>query len=241
MLYNAPIKKLKQPYQRGWVRFFALRDDVLRRNDADRFRELLEYVQCIHYSRKRHFLVRLHAKSSRFRQRKHKLRVFTALDALQLKIPEQLLSYFMTQKRRPIATRARLRELMLSGYRGPIKIRHPHYFVRKIEPYMITHSRVALPDIERRLSEVEFILDQAPNRGRLKNLQCSHSYIWEQIQKEQETRKFSKTTIQDIELALQEYYMEQKSITQERVLFPLSLFLFRVGNHTFCRHSGTAT
>ena len=223
---NAPLVRLDKPYQRGWTRSFALTEEVTRRKDAERFKALLKYVQCIHYSQQRHFMEKIHWRSKRLRPRKHRLKIFTAYTALKLKIPEDLLSYLVTQKRRPISTRSRLRELMFSGYKGQIKVRHPHYFISVTEPYMITHRRVALPDVDRRLAEVEFILEQEANRGRLYNLQCSHSYVWEQLDNKQQDSRSDRAAYRDMQIELLEYYMEENSITQEKGVIPTLSFFF---------------
>jgi len=226
MKRDAPLIKLDQPYQRGWVRYFTLTEEAMRRKDSHRFRALLEYVQNIQYSHNCQFMIKRFWKSKRVRPRKHRLKILNVYLALKFKMPENLLAYLVTQKRRPISTRERLRELLLSGYNGQIKVRHPHYFVRVVEPFMITHQRVALPEVERRLAEVEFILDQPQHRGRLKTLQCSRSYAWKQVDEERENRRSDRASMKDLELALLEYHMEHRSITQERVVTPPSLFYF---------------
>lgn len=239
MLRDAPLRKLEHPYQRGWVRYFVLTEEAARRKDAARFQALLSYIQCIQYCGNLHFMERPHWKSKRLRPRKHRLAILNAPLMIRLKIPDELLSYLVTQKRRPISSRARLIELMRSGYNGQIKVRHPHYFLRKVEPYMITHARIALPEVERRMAEVEYILDQPQNRGRLDKLQRSRSYAWKWCDVERERRQSKRTAVKDIESALLEYPMEPRSANQEGAFTPPSLLSFRVMIHTICRQQGT--
>ena len=241
MKWDAPYEKLEHPYQRGWVRYFVLTKEVLRRKDAKCYRALLKYVQRIQYSPNRDFLVRSHAKSTRYRKRHHKLRTFKVWEALHYKMSNKVLSCLVTQKRHPVGSRDRLRELQLSDYRGSIRVRYLRYFESKIEPYMITHARVALPDVERRLTEVDAILDQPQNWGRLQKLQRSRPYYWKMIKESLERPYLKRELMKEAELVLQGYFMEPEPMTQERALSPLSLLLFRVVTHTFCRHPASAT
>ena len=226
MIREAPLRKLEEPFQRGWVRYFVLSDEAFRRKDSDRFLALLEYVQNRQYSRDGKFLKRPHWKSRRLRPRKHFLRMFSVRATLRQKMPEELLSYLMTQNRRPVATQARLRELLLSGFGGQIRVRYPQYYLRVVEPYLITHVRVALPDVERRLAEVDGILEQAPNLGRLKNRCCSRSSVWKQVDEECQNRKVERLAIRDMKEALLEYEESRSFLLQERVVRPPSLFHF---------------
>ena len=86
ILNNAPLRKLEQPYQRGWVRYFILKEEASRRADVARLKALLEYLQCIQYSDNIQFLYRPHGKSKRLRPVNHELntiRIHTGI-----KIPE---------------------------------------------------------------------------------------------------------------------------------------------------------
>lgn len=49
---SAPLIELDEPYQRGWVRFFRLRDDASRREDASTLKEILDKINVYQYCRK---------------------------------------------------------------------------------------------------------------------------------------------------------------------------------------------
>ena len=169
-------------------------------------------------------MYRPHGKSKRLRPANHELntiRIHTGI-----KIPEELLSYLVLQNRQPIGNKSRLRELLLSRYGGAIKARYPHYFVRRLEPHMITHTKVALPEVERRLAEVESIIFHPKNSGRLDTLQQSRPSSWKIFPKDMERHWIKRVTMKEIQSALLEYHMEENSITQEKGVIPTLSFFF---------------
>ena len=52
----APVIPLEQPYQRGWVKTYLLRDDVMRRPDVAVFRTVLALVNNRVHSKVRDFI-----------------------------------------------------------------------------------------------------------------------------------------------------------------------------------------
>ncbi|NIF07315.1 hypothetical protein F3J23_17990 [Chryseobacterium sp. Tr-659] len=53
---NLPLIPLDKPYQKGFVRFFVVRDDVKRSKDGDFFEEILRKINTHMYSENRKFL-----------------------------------------------------------------------------------------------------------------------------------------------------------------------------------------
>ncbi|MCJ8154808.1 hypothetical protein MKJ01_13635 [Chryseobacterium sp. SSA4.19] len=53
---KTPLVPLDQPYQRGFVRFFVVRDDVKRSKDGDFFKGILDKINTKMYSETRKFL-----------------------------------------------------------------------------------------------------------------------------------------------------------------------------------------
>lgn len=70
---DAPLLPLDKPFQRGWTRFFVLRDDALRRNDAAALRQAFEFVQVRQYCRKGDFR-KYDWKAGRYVSTEHRLR-----------------------------------------------------------------------------------------------------------------------------------------------------------------------
>ncbi len=55
---NSGYEKLDPPVQRGWRRFFVLRKDVARSDDALFFQKLLDKINTIEYSSRKDFKVK---------------------------------------------------------------------------------------------------------------------------------------------------------------------------------------
>lgn len=198
-LGDAPIRKLDEPYQRGWERFFVLSEEAKRRKDSDRLREVLKIVQRYQRAKSKDFYKPCWSKWGRKKRMKHRLKSFTAKEFLKQKVPDELLQYFMTQNRRPISPRSRLRELVRSEWGGRIFLAQPHYFQRVVKPYMITHEKVALPEVERRLSEVEDVLWSPPNSGRLSWLNGYRYGRWRRLDEQAHERKVERFVSKEVE------------------------------------------
>ena len=52
---NLPLVPLAEPYQKGWKRFFVLREDVQGSNKAGFYESLLEKINTIQYSKDKGF------------------------------------------------------------------------------------------------------------------------------------------------------------------------------------------
>ena len=50
-----PMVPLEQPYQKGWKRFFVLREDVRRCNKAAFYQQLLDKINTVQYSNDKNF------------------------------------------------------------------------------------------------------------------------------------------------------------------------------------------
>ena len=57
--------KVNPPYQKGWLRFFDLRDDIKRRRDASRIKKALELVNNTTYCRRKDFTTYNYTKKKR--------------------------------------------------------------------------------------------------------------------------------------------------------------------------------
>lgn len=197
LLREAPLVKLEKPYQRGWERYFILTEEATRRKDAGRLQELLKHVQNHQFSKNALFSSPVAKKSKRRTFHKHKLKSFTALELIKAQIPEEFLQYFSVQKRRPV-TREHLLVLLRSGFGGRITLRYPQYFRRKMEPYMITHRKVALPEVESRLHEIEETIYSPEIHGRLRRMHGCRSWCYDYSpQKENRLKNLHKQEIKE--------------------------------------------
>ena len=145
---NAPVVPLEQPYQRGWVKTYVLRDDVPRRPDADGFRAALKIVNQRVYARTRAFTDR-NDEPLLLQPRIIPAREWraSALPASHQRffglghwIAETALHWRFTRWQHHIF-----------GY----KLVSDWWLVETIQPHLITHQRVELPKVRSRLAEIE--------------------------------------------------------------------------------------
>ncbi len=172
--WNAPLIELDRPYQSGWLRYFELTPEAKRRKDADDLEKPLALFN--HRQRSRHRDFRKPKASKRSgKPAGFGLRKLRADTLLRERCDEALLKY-VEFRRRPIMTLERLIEIFLScpGYR--VSFRYPQYAKVRVEPYMITHQRVDLPEVRQRIDEIETYFESCHGRQRLAWLRGRRCY-----------------------------------------------------------------
>ena len=147
---DLPWLPLDIPYQKGWKRFFVLRDDVARSRDADFFTELLLKINTTQ-----------HANNKSFTKRKKKKRKKIVVDIIQ-----ELKSYEdwkwknirfckLNEKERilfkPIKRWCNRRKYFYTEY----VFSEPWRFVLKIKPHFITHFKMHDNVLEQQIAELE--------------------------------------------------------------------------------------
>ncbi|MEM9080372.1 MAG: hypothetical protein AAGC74_06730 [Verrucomicrobiota bacterium] len=225
-LREAPWRKLKEPFQRGWERSFVLRADAQRRKDADQLAAALKFVENYQQCRVCPFR-RYDWRKRRFVEWGHHLSGLSPRDVLFNKVPEELLKYFQVSRHR-VASREQLRILIRSGWMGKFWFRYPEYGVSETRPFMVTHERVALPQVESRLEEIDSILCEPKNQGRLWHLHGYSHRRWNCFMNEEEDRRRALLDMREAEEAVQEFYRSKgDSQPDDRVLvIRLGVFLF---------------
>ncbi|WP_285009494.1 hypothetical protein [Pedobacter faecalis] len=142
-----PKVPLEHPYQRGWKRFFVLRDDVKRSSKADFYEALLTKINTVEYHYDKSF------KSRKLRKRRN------------VSCKEQRLCEFgehcwqvnrmnLTEDEKACFTGV---EFINTSRRPELKymFTEPWRYVLKIAPHIITHVRLVDVDIERELSYIK--------------------------------------------------------------------------------------
>jgi len=168
--WNAPIMPLEHPYQRGWIKTYVLRADVARRADADVFREVLAKINRRVFSRKRDFM---HPNGGPLSLTP---RIITMSEWERLG---------WTQKQRRLFGFGHWRgdkcwsQRHISAPRNYVlgfKLVHDSWLEEDIQPNLITHQRVELPEVRSRIAEIEAHLERRNGRFRLNNLHGCHDW-----------------------------------------------------------------
>lgn len=166
---DAPLIPLETPYQRGWVRSFTLREDILRRRDASTFRRILQAINHRVYCRSRSFTDR-HGNRVGLRPK-----IILAREWPKLQWPENHKRHFFFGywKERTLYGN-RPYERYVFGY----KLACDYILQEQIEPFMVTHVRTELPAVRKRIAEIEKYYSDHLGRERLDRLHGRHHRYW---------------------------------------------------------------
>ena len=192
---NLPLVPLEKPYQKGYVRFFVLREDVRQGKQADFFATLLEKINTFQYADTRRFQKKKKRRGKRvYIARKQELRSFSqrelerALDSGEFSVKEYL--YFAR-----VECFNRQKDCFESYY----EFTEPWRFELRVKPNMITHYRPVDVAIERELAEFDKIINDHKNWGIIHSKIYGGSYSWRRYQKRYEPKeKYKRTPLKEI-------------------------------------------
>lgn len=146
---NLPLIELKEPYQKGWVRFFVVRKDVLRSVEGMFYENVLEKINTFQFSNQKTFTNR----KKRFGKKTDNPREQFVNN---ISISEWNNNKFeLTDKEKSCFTLIEKWSDRCNCFKKYYKFNEPWRFVFKIEPNIITHKRAvnALLESELRLIE----------------------------------------------------------------------------------------
>lgn len=168
-LHDAPVVPLAKPYQLGWVKTYALVSEVLRRPDAVAFRNVLAVVNRRVWSRDPGFVDRA-GNPILLRPR-----IIPPLEWHRLGWPAshtRLFSFGHWEDEMEMRPWFRKRSLRI-GY----AVRRPWWLREDVQPRMITHQRVELPEVRKRIAEIDAYFTHHLGRQRLARLH-GHTLRW---------------------------------------------------------------
>jgi hypothetical protein len=162
-------EELDPPVQRGWKRYFVLREDVARSKDAKFFQGILDKMNTTEYSWKKDFKVmRKHRGKKIYVVRDQELEKLWPCSFKKKKFTEKEEKYFDL-----VMTNERVGKHFIWLYR----FQEPWRFRLKVEPNMIKRAKIKNFDLERRANEISQYLGR--NNLRPKMLKVVHGrYQW---------------------------------------------------------------
>jgi len=166
-----PTVPLEHPYQRGWKRFFVLRDDIKRGTQAEFYEALLAKINTVEYHHDKSFKRKKRRKGRNVYVVKHQLlREFYdySWQANRMKLTDEEKACFIRV------------EFIDTHRRLDVKyvITEPWRYLLKIVPHMVTHIKLMDTDIERELSYIEDHIDNNHLTPRINLLTRGRSYRW---------------------------------------------------------------
>jgi hypothetical protein len=151
---NIPLVPLETPYQKGFVRFFVVRDDVKRSKDGDFFEGILNKINTKMYSETRKFLKK---------KRKFGRRIYVEREQKLV----QLSAHQWNDPKLGLTTREKQYFLKREEYNHFRKRENIYYefieswrFVLRVNPNLITHYKPLHSDLEKEIDEVDSYLSQ---------------------------------------------------------------------------------
>ena len=190
-----PLVPLEKPYQKGYVRFFVLREDVRQGKQADFFETLLEKINTYQYADTRKFQKKKKRRGKRvYIARKQELYTFS-----QWEWERALERGKFTQKERAYFAKIECFNRQKDRFEIHYEFTEAWRFELRVKPNMITHYRPVDIAIERELAELDKIIDDYKNWGIIHSKIYGGSYSWNQFQKRYTPKeKYKRTPLKEI-------------------------------------------
>ncbi|WP_027378810.1 hypothetical protein [Chryseobacterium daeguense] len=151
---NIPLVPLEKPYQKGFVRFFVVRDDVKRSKNGDFFQGILNKINTKMYSETRKFIKK---------KRKFGRKIYVERDQKLV----QLSAYQWNDPKLGLTPREKqyfLKKEEYNSFRKRYNIYYefiePWRFALRVEPNIITHYKPLNSDLEKEYDELNSYLNQ---------------------------------------------------------------------------------
>ncbi len=149
-----PLVPLEKPYQKGFVRFFVVRDDVMRTKDGTFFNGILNKINTEMYSETRKFLKKKRKSGRRiYVDREQKI---TSLSTYEWNDPRMGLTDRERQYFLRTETYCPFRKTTVSSY----EFIEPWRFILRVKPYIITHYKPLDSELEKETDELDDFLSQ---------------------------------------------------------------------------------
>lgn len=161
--WRAPIVPLEHPYQRGWIKTFVLREDALHHPEVLVFKAVLAAINDHVHSRSRDF-IRPNGDAIILRPR-----IISPRDWPRLAWPishQRLFAYGQWPVEDIYPWSKRYHRSSICGF----KLLRTWWLDDLVLPYMITHRRVDLPEVRKRIAEIETFLRHRLGWERLRKL-----------------------------------------------------------------------
>jgi len=183
---NIPIVPLTQPYQKGYERYFVMKDGIRNEKELAFFSSILEKINTIQYAENKKFTTKKKRNEKRiYTPRIQKLK---QLQPYEFAGPHSILNdnerqYFVcVETFDPVTNR----------FKGLYEFLQPWRFRLIIKPNMITHYKPLIAELKQEEAEVDQFLDNHKNQGILfKITNKGYSYPMKpKIKNEFKKRKF---------------------------------------------------
>lgn len=168
---------LTPPVQKGWKRFFVLREDVARSKHAEFFENILKKINTYDWSHRKDFKVR----KKRYGKEKYGVKPQSLLKPID---------YHFEQMNFNVAERSLFYEAWKSDHKKRLYkyyvFKEPWRFVLRVRPNMIDKVRIRDEELERRMNEIDEYLDWNKYRRRQTKLLMGNTNCWYRGERDRE-------------------------------------------------------
>lgn len=203
-----PLVPLATPYQKGWQRYFILREDIAKSKEALFYKTLLEKINTSQYSSEKSF------KSKKKRKRKHvyieKLQVVKEFSESEWRSPKLSLTakekmhFYKRERWCPNCKRFKIHYIFDEPWR----------YVLRIRPNMITHTKMVDAVLE---SEIDRVRNYITNRF-LRNsmIKIGQGYVkFMKWRIDEKSKYHNPLANKSIHTVMDEYYKEKEYLNIE--------------------------
>lgn len=168
---NLGWEPLIPPVQKGWKRFFVLRDDVARGKQADFFQHILDRINTYDWSYRKDFMV----KKRRFGRKKYVVKEQRVLEPLEY----QFKKLCFTEREQQFF---HIEYSMKKWSREPVKryvFVEPWRFVLRVKPNIIENIRIKDPKLESEIQQLNNYVERMDLQKRIDKILCvRHKDPW---------------------------------------------------------------
>jgi hypothetical protein len=176
--YALPMIDLKPPVQKGWKRYFVVREDVRRSRDGVFYENLLQKINTWQYSDTKDFKKRV----KRFGKKTYEVRKQTVEEILLYQLPKKK---FTEREFACFDLKTKLEKqgnkIVEKAY---YEFREPWRYVLRVRPNIIDKIKAIDVELEQKIAELRNIVyDNHKNNGRLHQLRGWSGYHWRSEEK----------------------------------------------------------
>ena len=170
---DLPIIMLQTPYQKGWIRYFVLRNDVLRLSNAPFFEQLLTKINTYHYSYKKTF-------SKKIRKNGKKIEIVESQHLYQIPVYQWNCEKFgLTDLEKTYFSLVEEWSVNLGRMIQFYQFNESWRFVLQTRPNIITHKKAINEVLERELRWIENQITNKHLRCKIEKLKTGRGkYKW---------------------------------------------------------------
>ncbi|MDR6461031.1 hypothetical protein J2786_004182 [Chryseobacterium vietnamense] len=194
---NLPLIPLDKPYQKGFVRFFVVREDVKQSKDGDFFEGILKKINTYMYSDNRKFLKKKRKFGRKiYVEREQKLRYITSYswNYPKWELTDRERQYF--EKKEDYCP---VRKIFGTYY----KFTEPWRFTLRVTPNMITHYKPLDLELEKEYAALDSYLGEYKVIGIMNKTILCKSNPWKETYQRKliKSRKYATCTMSATEIA----------------------------------------